>query len=57
MLECIDQTHTVVGAKSLFVTNKLPSEQNVIMEMPWAGILVLEDEAEVGGFAGCGAVM
>ena len=57
MPACSDQIHTVVGTMSSFVANNEPSVLEAMMETPREGTIVLEEDIEVGGLAGCGAMV
>ena len=52
-----DDIQTVVGTESLFVATRVPSLLNATTETPWGWLFDLPRDDEVGGLAGCGAVV
>ena len=52
-----DHIQTVVGTESLFVATRFPSLLNATTEIPWGWLFDLPRDDEVGGLAGCGAVV
>jgi len=54
---CNDRIQTVVGMESLLVANRSPSLLKARIEIPWTGWSAFVREVDVGGFAGCGAMI